>query len=127
MHLIEAAYHEAAMADVDQLVTRAAELIKADEAYLKSAESDLAKMAHRVPAVTVAALEPTTMTASSRKAEELRQAAVAGSGPIPRGRAAEASMGSDVPAHSTQRVNAEALRAALGTTKLGRLSGQFRR
>lgn len=75
VHLIEAAYHEAAQAETDRLITRATELMKHDTEYLKSAEADLKKFSHKIPPVVVGDSE---MSRTASAAETLRRQAVAG-------------------------------------------------
>lgn len=74
IHLVEAAFAEAGERDIDTLLSRAAKLMKYDNNFLKSAESDLSKTAHRVPVVTAASM----VDDLDREAEALRRSASAG-------------------------------------------------
>ena len=74
IHLVEAAYAEAAANEVDGLIKSASELMAHDTKYLASAESDLEKVAYRVPVVTAA----TMVDDLDREAEGLRRQAAAG-------------------------------------------------
>lgn len=51
-HYTEKAFQLGAMEEIDRLVNRAAELMKADPGYIASAESDLQKQAAIIPTVT---------------------------------------------------------------------------
>jgi uncharacterized protein YciU (UPF0263 family) len=74
IHLVEAAFADAGERDIDTLLSRAAKLMKHDTNFLKSAETDLSKTAHRVPVVTAASM----VDDLDREAEVLRRSASAG-------------------------------------------------
>lgn len=74
VNLIETAWKTGAAQELERLMTRAAELAKSGADYLKAAETDLSKMAHRVPPVTAASM----IDDLEREAETLRQRVTAG-------------------------------------------------
>lgn len=74
IHLAEAAFSNAAAAETDAILRSASALLRHDDSYLKSAEADLKRVAHRVPVVTAASM----VSDLDREAEDLRRQVTAG-------------------------------------------------
>lgn len=110
LHLVESAWHQAALEEVDRLVVRAAEIMSYSDEYLMNAESDLGKQAAVIPQVSASsALEP--QDEMTRIASATRSRLANGNltlTPSP----ADSNVGGD---HTTN------IRSALGHTKLSRL------
>lgn len=84
-HFVERAYQTASTDEINRLVTRAAELMKADPGYIASAESDLAKQSAVVPMMTAPSqlgIEDASghdnIDEASRRASQMRRAASQG-------------------------------------------------
>lgn len=112
IHLVEAAFADASEREIDTLLNRAAKLLQHDTNYLKSAERDLQKQAHRVPPVTAASM----VDEVSREAETLRRSASAGNLELAPQPSEERS--TRVAAQSSDD-RAGAIRSALGGTRVG--------
>lgn len=114
VHLIEAAWHEGADREIDMLVNKAAELMSRDSEYLKSAEADLSKTAHKIPPITAASM----IDHVENEAEALRREAS-------RGNLELTSNGSESDPVSTADTRSK-IQAALGGTRLSSRSSQYR-
>lgn len=116
LHLVEAAWADAADEEVNSLVTRAAELMGYDDRYLVSAESDLSKQAAVIPSVgSEEQLAPVDEV--QRRAASLREAVAHGNLTLAPGSTDSGVMEDKV----------SAIRAALGPTRVSRmLSEEFR-
>lgn len=112
IHLVEAAYHEAAQNEVDTLLKSAAALLKMDSKYLASAEEDLKKVSHRVPPVTAASM----VDDLDREAEALRRSASVGNLEL-----SSHPDGEEAPMRKQRTAsvngNADKIRSALGGTR----------
>jgi hypothetical protein len=112
VNLIETAWKTGAAQELERLMTRAAELAKSGAEYLKAAEADLSKMAHRVPPVTAAGM----IDDLEREAEALRQRVTAGN----------MELSSAVGVSSSGDLTSK-IRDALGSvTRTGALVSQYR-
>jgi len=109
VHLIEAAFEDAADKEIDRLAQRAGDLVKESSDYLKSAERDLSKQAHRVPSVTAAEFVDPVEAVSA----EQRQAVLNGNMTL-----------NPSPEPSVQDDGPSKLRTALRGTKTARLGAR---
>lgn len=108
VHLIESAYKEASDAEIDRLVQRATELMKESPDYLKSAERDLSKQAHRVPPVTAAEIVDPAEAVS----QQARRAVLNG------------NLALNPSSESSHEDGSSKLRSALGGTRTARLGAR---
>lgn len=111
LHLVEAAWADSANEEIEALLQRAAELMEYDDKYLISAEKDLSKQAAVIPQVTFEdQLQPVDPV--QRRAAALRAEANGGNMTLAPGMTDSGAPGED---------KADAIRAALGPTRVGRL------
>jgi hypothetical protein len=110
LHLVEAAWEEAADAEIDRLIERAAEILNYDDQYLVSAERDLARRASVVPTL-IAAEQLQAQSEVQHRAASLR-------GELSRG---NLELAPSIPeAEAPGMTKAASIRAALGTSRVGR-------
>jgi hypothetical protein len=77
VHLIEAAWKDGGDGQIEELLKRATELCSSSDEFLKSAEADIEKIVHTIPAVTSASLQSDYEL--DQRAAELRKEARNGS------------------------------------------------
>jgi hypothetical protein len=110
LHLLESAWAHSSVNEIDNLIQRTAELLEYDEKYLISAERDLSKQAATIPQVFEEdQLDPVDNV--QRRAASLRAGANRGNLTLAPGMT-DSGVGED---------KLDAIRAALGPTRVGRL------